>query len=153
MDNQSTTFEEEEVAPADRPDALTPKQELALQAVLTHPTLKEAAAAAGISEPTLWRYKKVPEFARRLREVRGEMSDHVATRLQQGAGDAASFLHKLVNKEDAPLGYRISAARTMLDYAFRGVAIEELRAEQEELKEHLRRKQEEEELSEQYYEA
>lgn len=47
-------------------DGLTPKQERALGAVISHPTLKEAALAAGVSEPTLWRYRRDAEFALRL---------------------------------------------------------------------------------------
>lgn len=132
---------EEAAASADGSGALTPRQELALQALLSHPTLKEAAAAAGISEPTLWRYKKDPEFARRLRELRRQSTDHTVTRLQQAAADAVTVLHDLLLKEAAPPASRISAARTVLDYSFRAGEVEELRAQVEELQEFLREKQ------------
>jgi len=62
------TRPEERAAEADEGGGLSPRQELALQAVLSHPTLKEAAAVAGLSETTLWRYMQDKTFTKRLRE-------------------------------------------------------------------------------------
>src|SRR2546429_9717810 len=69
--------EKDEIAPdADDSNALSTKQELALQAVISHPTLKEAALAAGISKTTLCRYMQDEAFARRLREARRDAVLH-----------------------------------------------------------------------------
>ena len=121
---------------------LSAKQELALQAVISHPTLKEAAGAAGVSEATLWRYKQDPEFSRRLREARREAVDHAVLRLQRSSNDAVTVLHDLMMKDDAPAAARISAARTVLDYSIRAVEMDELRQQVEELGEFIRVKQE-----------
>jgi hypothetical protein len=126
--------------------ALPPKQELALRAVISHPTLKEAALAAGISETTLWRYMQDAEFSRRLREARREAVSHTVTRLQQASSDAVTVLRDLMLKEDAPPAARISAARTVLDYSFRAAEQEEQRARIDELEQFILRRQEEEAL-------
>ena len=152
MDDQSPT-PEEEAAPADHPDALPPKQERALQALLDQPTHKEAAAAAGISDTTLWRYKKDPAFARRLQEACREAFDHTVARLQHGAPEVVSILFDLARREDVAPSTRVAAIRLHLDYTLRATELQAIRAELEELKEHMRKKQEEEELGEEYYEA
>jgi len=122
--------------------SLPTKQELALRAVISHPTLKEAASAAGISETTLWRYKQDAEFSRRLREARREAVDHAVLRLQRASNDAVTVLHDLMMKDDAPAAPRIAAARTVLDYSLRAVEIDELRRQLEELAEFIRVRQE-----------
>jgi hypothetical protein len=129
-------------AEAEGAGALSAKQELALQAVISHPTLKDAAGAAGVSEATLWRYRQDPEFSRRLREARREAVDHTVLRLQRVSPDAVTVLHDLMMKEDAPAAVRITAARTVLDYSIRAVEIDELRRQVEDLAEFVRVKQE-----------
>jgi hypothetical protein len=124
--------------------ALRPKQELALRALLSHSTRKEAAMAAGISDETLWRYMKNPLFLRRLREARREAVQHTITTIQRASSDAVTVLHNLMNKEDAPAAARVTAARTVLDYTFRLDAMEELERQIEELTDFIRMKQEDE---------
>lgn len=145
---EATTVTDTEEVPQEGGAAgiLPPKQELALQAVISHPTLKEAAQAAGISETTLWRYMQDEEFSRRLKEARREAFDHAATRLQRASGDAVTVLSDLMRKEDAPAAARISAARTFLDYAFRAAEQAELKARITELEQFILRKQEEDAL-------
>src|SRR5215467_4883305 len=41
---------------------LTPKQEKAIFALLEEPTLKKAAATAGVNPTTLWRWLKTTDF-------------------------------------------------------------------------------------------
>jgi hypothetical protein len=127
-------------------DALPAKQELALRAVITHPTLKEAALAASVSETTLWRYMQDEAFARRLREARRDAVNHAVIRLQRASSDAVTVLQSLMMKEDAPASARITAARTVLDYAIRAVEIDELKTRIDQLEEFIRAKQEEDAL-------
>jgi hypothetical protein len=131
-------------AEAEGAGALSAKQELALQAVISHPTLKAAASAAGVSEATLWRYKQDPEFSRRLRDAQREAVDHAVLRLQRVSGDAVTVLHDLMMKEDAPVAARITAARTVIDYSLRSVEIEGLRKQIEELRDFFKSRQDEE---------
>jgi hypothetical protein len=133
----------EELSPeSEAADALPPKQELALRAVISHPTLKEAALAAGVSETTLWRYMQDAAFSRRLREARRDAVNHAVIRLQRASSDAVTVLRDLMMKEDAPASARITAARVVLDYAIRSVEIDELRTRIEELEDCIRLRQE-----------
>jgi hypothetical protein len=133
----------EEPIQDDDPNALPAKQELALRAVISHPTLKEAAAAARVSETTLWRYMQDAAFSRRLREARRDAVNHAVIRLQRASSDAVTVLRDMMMREDAPASARIAAARTILDYAIRAVEIDELKARIEQLEEFLRLKEEE----------
>jgi hypothetical protein len=123
--------------------SLPAKQELALRAVISHPTLKDAAHAAGVSETTLWRYMQDAEFSRRLREARREAVNHAVIRLQRASGDAVTVLGDIMTNDSAPASARITAARAVLDYSMRAVETDELRARIEELEEFVRAKQEE----------
>lgn len=72
----------DEITPQeDREGSLPPKQELALQAVISHTPLKESALAAGSSETTLWRYMQDEAFVRRLSEARRDAMSHALIRL------------------------------------------------------------------------
>ena len=134
---------EDGAADAEDRGALSPKQQRALEALLTRPTMKEAAAAAGVSETTLWRYMKDPAFSGELREARRLAYDHTIARLQRDSGDAVTVLRGLMMKEDAPAAARVSAARTLLDYADRFAEVDDLRGRLEELEDYLRAKDEE----------
>lgn len=143
MKKAQTKNADEMIAEVDNPSALPAKQELALQAVISHPTLKEAALASGISETTLWRYMQDAEFSRRLRDTRRDAVNHAVIRLQRASSDAVSVLQELMMKADAPASARISAARTVLDYSFRVVEMDEMKKRLDELEEFIRIKQEE----------
>jgi hypothetical protein len=117
--------------------SLPPKQELALRAVISHPTLKDAAHAAGVSETTLWRYMQDAAFSKRLREARREAVNHAIIRLQRASSDAVTVLGDIMLNESAPASARITAARAVLDYSMRTVEMDELRARIEELEEFI----------------
>ena len=142
MSRRKAEREEEIALESDDPNALTAKQEQALQAVISYPTLKEAALAAGVSETTLWRYMQDKAFARRLREARRDAVNHAVTRLQRASSDAVTVLDDLMKSDKAPASARISAARPVLDYAIRAAEIEELRARVDQLEDFIRAKQE-----------
>jgi hypothetical protein len=121
---------------------LPPRQERALCALLTCSTQKDAALAAGISEPTLWRYMNDPAFKRRLREAQRHALTQTALRVQRGAGDAVSVLYEIMTKGDASDSARISAARFFFENSFRIGEIEELKTQMEDLQELYRVQQE-----------
>lgn len=60
---------------------LTRRQQRALVALVTAPTLKAAAKAAGIGERTLQRYVTLPEFQRALARQHDEMAALAMARL------------------------------------------------------------------------
>jgi AraC-like DNA-binding protein len=126
--------------------SLPAKQEIALRAVISHPTLKDAAQAAGVSETTLWRYMQDAEFSRRLREARREAINHAVLRLQKASSNAVTVLSDIMMNDSAPASARITAARAVLDYSMRAVEMDELKARIEELKEFLCAKRDKEAL-------
>jgi DNA-binding CsgD family transcriptional regulator len=146
MDGEFDGGVEEETREVDARDALTPRQERALQAYLFSRSQKEAALAAGVSESTLWRYKQDPGFSRRLREAQRAAVNHAFLRLQRASGDAVTVLHDLMMMEDAPAGARVCAIRRALDYSFRSAEVEELKARIDLLEEFIRLKQEGDDL-------
>lgn len=146
MTRQNPERTDDVILKSDDPNALPAKQELALQAVISHPTLKEAALASGVSETTLWRYTQDAAFSRRLREARRDAVNHAVIRLQRASSDAVTVLQNLMMKDDAPASARITAARTILDYSIRAVEIDELKTRIDQLEEFIRIKQEEDAL-------
>jgi hypothetical protein len=117
------------------PGRLTERQERVLLALVTHATPREAAKAAGVSEVTLWRYRRNKEFDRRLRECRFALSDHTMTLLQKASVEAVNFLSALVGRDDAPWHPRVSAARAIIDLSFRSKVMDDLQAEVDRVRE------------------
>jgi hypothetical protein len=124
-------------------DELSPKQELALRALLSHRSMKEAALASGVGETTLWRYKKDEAFSRRLREVQQEIVGHAALRLRCESEEAVAVLGEIMRKQDAPPFARIAAARSIIEFTIRVGEMDELRRRIEELEDFIKLKQQE----------
>ena len=73
------------------------KMETAIAALLSKPTIAEAASTAGISEPTLLRWLKEPEFSTAYREARRESVQHAITRVQIAAAKAVGTLEEVTH--------------------------------------------------------
>ena len=68
------------------------KKEQAIVALLSHPTLEQAARAVGVNPNTLLRWQKEPEFEKAYREARWAAFSQAVARLQQGSAAAATAL-------------------------------------------------------------
>src|SRR5262245_752551 len=101
-------------------EKLTRKQEAAIAAMLTEPTLTAAAALAGVSERTLRRWVRQPSFAAAYRQDRRELVDTAIGRVQAATGQAVDVLIA-VAKGGAKDSDRVRAASALLDHAFRGL--------------------------------
>lgn len=77
--------------------ALTAKQIVAVEALLTHPTIAAAATAASVPERTLRHWRKTPEFRAALDEARREAWSHALARLGNLAGKAVSTLDRAMD--------------------------------------------------------
>lgn len=113
-------------AGAQKADKLTPRQERAILALLEHTTMKKAAAAANVSETTLWRWLQESEFQSAYTKARRETVKHAIARLQQNAAAAVDTLREVMTKETAPDFARVSAAKAILDYSLKAVELEDL---------------------------
>lgn len=125
---------------------LTAKQEQALLAVLSHRTLKDAARAAGVSETTLWRYMRDEAFSEALQNARRVAFRQTLVHCQTAADEAVAVLREVMSDRDAPASSRVAASRASLDYYIRAGHVEELQTRVEQLVEHIRVKQEQDEL-------
>jgi hypothetical protein len=102
------------------------KMEEAIIALLTQPTIPEAAKAAGVSDTTLWRWLQDPEFQAAYREARQQAVGQAIAQLQQLGSAAVRALKSVIEDEKAPHSARVAAARAAFELAYRGVEVEDL---------------------------
>jgi DNA-binding MurR/RpiR family transcriptional regulator len=104
------------------------KKDQAILALLTHPTIGEAADTAGVSEVTLWRWLQDQDFQQSYREAKRQVVQQALTRVQQVSGEAVDVLRDVMADDTKPPSSRVTAARTILDMALKSVEIEDLEA-------------------------
>ncbi len=105
---------------------LTGKKLKALEALITCDTVEEACKASGISRTTMYRNLNDPEFSKALKSAKRQLVNRAVLRLQQTCGDAARALAEVCRDKDAPASARVSAAKTILDSAFRALESEDI---------------------------
>ena len=98
---------------------MTPKKEKALAALLTYPTRKAAAQAAGVSVRTMQDYFKDQEFLERYRAAFGELVQDATRQAQRAIAPALSTLTEIMEDKDEQATARIQAARSTLEYALK----------------------------------
>jgi hypothetical protein len=97
------------------------KKQLAISALLENPTVKDAAAASGLADSTLWRWMKEPSFRAAYGEAKRQVVENSISRLQKIAGEAAGVLGSLMVDESSPPNTRVAAAKIVLELSLRGV--------------------------------
>lgn len=95
-------------------------------ALLAQPTIRAAAAASSTSEATLRRWLASPAFERACRRARRDALRQATTRLQAIASDGVETLRAVMNDAKAPAAARVTAARAVIELAYRGFDLEEL---------------------------
>lgn len=100
------------------------KQEQAIAALLSQPTVEAAANAAGISEKTLKNWLALPEFQAAYRAARQDILDRTVVRLLAASGKAIDTLE--ANLCAPRPGDQIRAAQTILSHATAGVELLDL---------------------------
>ena len=105
---------------------LTPKQEKAITALLTQPTIEAAATSLGINPATVHRWLQEPGFADAYRSARRAAVGQAVTRLQQMSGGAVAVLVQVMADKANPAATRVNAAKTVLEFSFRAVELEDL---------------------------
>lgn len=104
------------------------RQEQAIAALLTKPTIAAAAEACSVSERTLRRWLQNEEFAERVRRERAASLESITNLLRRGSESAVSTLLAVAGNSRSPAGSRVSAARTILEFHYRGAEIVDLMA-------------------------
>lgn len=94
---------------------LSHRAEKIVAALLEHPTQEKAAAAAGVSTVTVWRYQRKPGFKKALLEARQAAFSQAEARLQQACGAAAATVLRTMTDSAAPAAIWFHAAQYVLD--------------------------------------
>ena len=107
-------------------------REQAIAALLETTTITAAAQRTGVAEKSLRNWLKDPDFAAAYRDARRAMVTHASDRLAKSCQEAVNALSDIMqhSENDAP---RVTAARAILDYAYRAVEIDDLAARVERL--------------------
>lgn len=113
--------------PTDRSAA----DELLVVALASGKTIKDAAAAAGVSETTAKRRVKAAGFRRRVADARGQMIAAAAGQLAANMTAAADALVALLADPDANV--RLKAADKVLSHAVRTAELVDLECRVQEL--------------------
>jgi hypothetical protein len=100
------------------------KQEAAIAALLTQPTIEKAARVAGIGPRTLSRWLRVPEFVEAYRRARLDASSPALALLQKGSPNAVVTLHNTMADQNTPAAVRVRAADCFLNHAMKAREID-----------------------------
>ena len=114
-------------------EKLSRNQERTIAALLVHPTMAKAAAAAGVGEVTLWRWMQIPQFKKQYRLARREAVSQAMGHLQGACSVAVLALTDISQDVNSPASARVSAAKSILELALKGVELEDLAVRVEEL--------------------
>ena len=95
--------------------------EALVEMLLTHGTIKKAAAALGVSARTIYNRLRDPDTRELYAQARGQMLENATATLCDALGDAVDFLHHTVCDPDAPLALKIQCADSILRHCVRYV--------------------------------
>jgi phage terminase small subunit len=96
------------------PRELTPKQRRAVQALMTAPTIAEAAKTAGCGERSLFRWLKDPVFLAELQAATRAAIDVTVRRMATLSVAATGTLAKTMTDADTPAAVKVRAADVIL---------------------------------------
>jgi hypothetical protein len=109
------------------------RAEKIIAALLEHPTQEKAAAAAGVSTVTVWRYLQKPAFQKALLEARQAAFSQAEARLQQAATAAAVTVLRTMTDTAAPPAIRLRAAEYVLERSAKSLSDQALEGRVSEL--------------------
>jgi len=112
---------------------LTPAQGRALTALLESTSIREAATAAGVHESAIRKWLREPGFRAAYGEARREAVGQAIAVLQRHASAASVTLVGMMTDPECREQTRYSAAKTVLEFALQGVALDDLGARLEAL--------------------
>ena len=113
---------------------LPPKQQNVLTALLQTTTIREAAKLAGVSESTIYNYKRDPAFRDAYRQARRDRLDVARRGLEDLAVAANRALKEVLESADSPANAKVAAARSIWTLITRSADDEELADLLEELR-------------------
>jgi hypothetical protein len=115
--------------------SISARQEKALAALLTEVTIETAAKNAGVTDVTMWRWMREPEFRRRYQEARRQIVEEAVGLMQRASKRAVATLVK--NLDCGNPSVEVRSAQVILEQSFKGVELLELEARMSFLEEHM----------------
>ena len=104
-------------------------QEKVIAGLLSQPTIALAAGKSGVSEATIYRWlREDVHFKDAYQAARKEVVSHAIVQAQKSANNAVNCLISVMNDPEAPASARVTASRVTLDFALRGLEVEDLDA-------------------------
>ncbi len=104
------------------------KYERAVVALLESDSVLEAARSVNIGETTIYRWMKDVEFQALYRDARREVVRQAVARLQRACRQAVDTLTDVMQCGESPASARVTAARAVLEMAFKAVELEDIDA-------------------------
>ena len=98
-------------------EKLARKEQAAIIGLLAHPTIPEAAKAAGISETTLWRWLQKDDFREKYRQAQNKVFEDALISLQGATLEAVTCLRRNLKSEN--LWVSIHAAKVLLHHSLK----------------------------------
>jgi hypothetical protein len=116
------------------------RQDRTIVALLAEPSIEAAAKTADVSDVTIWRWMKQPEFRAKLRDARRAIVEGAIGRLQAAATEAVATLQR--NLTCGTASVEVRAAATILDQAINAVELYDVVERVEQLEARLAARQE-----------
>jgi len=107
---------------------ITAKQEKAIAALIAEQTIRDAAARSGITEQTLFRWLKDKNFNAEYMRARRDAVQQAVARMQSATCEAVETLRAVMNDCKARGSERVSAAKAIIDFAYKGIDLEDFAA-------------------------
>lgn len=112
------------------------KKEKVIACLIAQPTIALAAQEAKISQSTMFRWLRDPEFQVAYRRAKKEIVGHALTQVQKSVTKAVDTLLDVMGNGEVESA-KVSAAKTILELAIRAVEIEDLEERIEALEERM----------------
>lgn len=95
------------------------KDEIIINGLLSYPTIREASRNIGIPESTVYNRLRDASFQSKYTKAKSEMLTQSCGYLRARVADATDTIVSVMADKDVPPQSRISAARTVLQYALK----------------------------------
>lgn len=107
-------------------NGLTELQNRAILALIDTATIQEAAAQVGVNRSTIWRWMRDLRFQGEHLAMRNRKFSAAVGRAQRMTDSSLEYLGTIIRADDTPAASRVSAIRLGLDFASRGMELDNL---------------------------
>lgn len=121
-------------------EELNIRQDRFLKALLSQATIEQACKQAKINKTTGYKYLKDERFLLEYRKLRRESMQQVTARLQKASEQAVDVIVSVMLDEDNPPNVRQTAAKNVLDIAYRSIELNDISERMETLEKTMNRK-------------